>query len=614
MEILSRLLRQLPKYSWFSYHPKCVKFNLTHLVFADDLLVFTKGDVPSVDAVARCLGIFAWYSGLQANPLKTCLYYGGVANDVIEDILRTTGFTQGEFPFRYLGIPLFPTRLHQNMFQPLLDKITRKLAHWAKHTLSYAGKVTLTNSVIFVLQNFWGASILLPKGIVKKIHQLYQRFFWGYDNESRRMIFKSWNSFCYPRAEGGIDMKEVLAWNQTQLLKWFWKLEHQPQILWVQWTKAYIIRHVDVWQLPPRSSDSWYWSNLLKVRDWFMVQMGTIEDAKLVLAGDNATNYAGSVLYELIRNKKCNGRWASLMGENLCVPKHMVISLLPFQNCLTTTDNLNKRGLVIINRCSLCEAAMESADHLFFLCPFSAALWNLVFAWLKIGTITCSLSRIITWSPCARQRLLEESFQEEGLSTLDKMGSSRGNSRKPSIEMNVIAALEASINARFEKLENATNETAELRKVVQTLLVQVIKMEEARIESDKNFENRLAILVANQAANLSRKFDDTPPLTPVLILALTPPPQIGSTMEENSSVLTVAGTGLGKEEPRKVSDYDLEFDEPDDPRAWEAARAVDDPLSILDEGVEWSPAAEISIAEGTSYSQKPWSEIFRSFH
>ncbi|XP_074289431.1 putative mitochondrial protein AtMg01250 [Silene latifolia] len=71
MEILSRLLRHLPSYPGFSYHPKCVKLNLTHLVFADDQLVFTRGDVPSVVAVARCLEVFAGYSGLQANPFKS---------------------------------------------------------------------------------------------------------------------------------------------------------------------------------------------------------------------------------------------------------------------------------------------------------------------------------------------------------------------------------------------------------------------------------------------------------------------------------------------------------------------------------------------------------------
>ncbi|XP_074265795.1 uncharacterized protein LOC141588241 [Silene latifolia] len=322
MEVLSRLLRKLPAYSGFSYHPKCVKLNLTHLVFADDLLVFTRGDVPSVTVVANCLGIFAGYSGLRANPLKSCLYFEGVNQVVIDAILHATGFTQGEFPFR---------------------------------------------------------------------------FFWGYDSDSRRMLFKSWDSFCYPRAEGGIDIKEVLTWNKVQLLKWLWKLQNQPQSLWVKWVHTYVLQSADVWLLTPRSNDSWYWSNLIKVRDWFIERMGTKEDAKLVLQGDIIGIFPGSTIYELARDRKAPGRWASILGDTLCMPKHMIISLLAVQDCLPTIDNLNRRGLVIINRCPLCEAALENRNHLFFLCPFSARLWKSISCWLKLGTVSCSLSRIITW-------------------------------------------------------------------------------------------------------------------------------------------------------------------------------------------------------------------------
>ncbi|XP_074289432.1 uncharacterized protein LOC141614584 [Silene latifolia] len=188
------------------------------------------------------------------------------------------------------------------------------------------------------------------------------------------MVFKSWASFCYPRTEGGLDIKEVLTWNKTQLLKWIWKLDHKPQSLWVQWVKAYVIQNGSFWQLPFKSSDSWYWSNILKVRDWFLALMGTTEDAQLVLAGDVVGKFPGSVIYELVRDKQPKVRWANILCDSLCVPKHAVISLLVFQNSLPTIDNLNKRGLMIITRCSLCEAAGEDINHLFFKCLFSAAL------------------------------------------------------------------------------------------------------------------------------------------------------------------------------------------------------------------------------------------------
>ncbi|XP_074278108.1 uncharacterized protein LOC141601710 [Silene latifolia] len=102
MEVLSRLLRTLPKVNNFSYHPKCVQLNLTHLIFADDLLVFTREDLPSVKAVSDCLDQFSMLSGLVANPSKTDLYFGGVAADVKDLILAATGFSEGKFSFRWV--------------------------------------------------------------------------------------------------------------------------------------------------------------------------------------------------------------------------------------------------------------------------------------------------------------------------------------------------------------------------------------------------------------------------------------------------------------------------------------------------------------------------------
>ncbi|XP_074300064.1 putative mitochondrial protein AtMg01250 [Silene latifolia] len=43
MEILSRYLRKLDTHPMVSLHPKCAKLKLTHLVFADDLMLFTRG-------------------------------------------------------------------------------------------------------------------------------------------------------------------------------------------------------------------------------------------------------------------------------------------------------------------------------------------------------------------------------------------------------------------------------------------------------------------------------------------------------------------------------------------------------------------------------------------
>lgn len=44
MKYLSKNLNDVANHMQFKYHPKCNKLKITHLSFADDLLMFAKGD------------------------------------------------------------------------------------------------------------------------------------------------------------------------------------------------------------------------------------------------------------------------------------------------------------------------------------------------------------------------------------------------------------------------------------------------------------------------------------------------------------------------------------------------------------------------------------------
>ncbi|KAK9733272.1 hypothetical protein RND81_04G056300 [Saponaria officinalis] len=79
MEILSRCFRVMCDSPNVSFHPKCTRTRLNHLIFADDLMVFVRGDMPSVTKVVDILRIFADWSGLRPNLEKTEVFFGGVA-------------------------------------------------------------------------------------------------------------------------------------------------------------------------------------------------------------------------------------------------------------------------------------------------------------------------------------------------------------------------------------------------------------------------------------------------------------------------------------------------------------------------------------------------------
>jgi hypothetical protein len=47
---------------------------------------------------------------------------------------------------------------------------------------------------------------------------------------------------------------------------------------------------------------------------------------------------------------------------------------------ILTLDNLGRRGIVVVNRCWLCEIEGELVDHLLLHCVAASALWNAFFA------------------------------------------------------------------------------------------------------------------------------------------------------------------------------------------------------------------------------------------
>lgn len=114
MKYLNRCLLELKDnrlFHYFHYHPKCKRVGLIHLCFADDLLLFTRGDISSIRRLLSVLDKFAAASGLKANQLKSNIYFGGVGVHLKQEILELSGMCEGDLPFKYLGVPLSSKKL-----------------------------------------------------------------------------------------------------------------------------------------------------------------------------------------------------------------------------------------------------------------------------------------------------------------------------------------------------------------------------------------------------------------------------------------------------------------------------------------------------------------------
>src|SRR3954467_3239632 len=96
MEVLSRSLDKAATEGSFAYHPKCRSLSLTHLIFADDLIIFTEATEQSLQGVKGVLDTFYCWSGLKVSFEKSEIFLCGVPKDNINQLIGPLGIKRGK--------------------------------------------------------------------------------------------------------------------------------------------------------------------------------------------------------------------------------------------------------------------------------------------------------------------------------------------------------------------------------------------------------------------------------------------------------------------------------------------------------------------------------------
>lgn len=248
MEVASKLLEQAVDNGNIRLHPGCVEPRVTHLLFADDLLVFSDGSRHSISGIKHVMSSFRDWSGLDMNASKLEILFGGyedIEASVISDI---SGFKIGTFPTRYLGLPLNPSRISQATLQPFVERISSKLNNYTVKLLSFAGKVQLIVSVIYGLVNFWSSVFVLPKSFYKKIDGLCYAFLWKNRTDSAAGARVSWDNICKPKMEGGLGIRKLEDFEMVSRLKRIWNYFSSSGSIWVAWLQQNVLQRKGYWQ------------------------------------------------------------------------------------------------------------------------------------------------------------------------------------------------------------------------------------------------------------------------------------------------------------------------------------------------------------------------------
>lgn len=241
MEVYTNLINKYFKESLIRYHPLGRNPKISHLAFADDILILFDGTAHSLQGIASSLDSFKSLYGLSMNKEKTEVFTTGL-NPEEAKYLNNFGFQRGSLPLRYLGLPLLHRKLRKADYSPLTDKIMAKFNGWKVKCLSFAGRVQLISSVIYSLVNFCFCAFSLPRGCLKDIEKLCTRFLWSGEIGKKSIVKVSWTDICLLKAEGGLGLRNFLIWNSALNLKLVWQIFSSSGSLWVAWIKEHKLK------------------------------------------------------------------------------------------------------------------------------------------------------------------------------------------------------------------------------------------------------------------------------------------------------------------------------------------------------------------------------------
>ncbi|KAK9733160.1 hypothetical protein RND81_04G047700 [Saponaria officinalis] len=227
-----------------------VKLRLNHLCFADDLVMFFKGHVPSMELLLQGFLAFSKASGLEINASKSAVYVNGLDGTVARTL-----------PFKYLGIPISPMRLSVVECNTLVEKMTGRIRGWQ------------VQSVLSTVHSYWANIFILPVKVIKRIEQVCRSFLWsGMETNSR-----------IPQKNGGLGLKNIRLWNVA-------KADH----LWVQWVHHVYLRGGE-------------WLDYHPPLD--KLKMGLMQHSW----GVRATTYKVNECYNWLQGDVCKKDWAPMI-------------------------------------------------------------------------------------------------------------------------------------------------------------------------------------------------------------------------------------------------------------------------------------------------------------
>ena len=121
------------------------------------------------------LSCFQAFTGLKVNVGKSEIVLVGEVNnlDALANILHRG---VGSLPMKYLGMPLGTSFKTVSIWNPILEKMEKKLFGWKLLYLSKSGRLMLLKSTLSSLPMYFLSLFTIPKAVTARLESIQRNF------------------------------------------------------------------------------------------------------------------------------------------------------------------------------------------------------------------------------------------------------------------------------------------------------------------------------------------------------------------------------------------------------------------------------------------------------
>lgn len=225
-------------------HWKAIKLGrsgplLSHLFFADDLILFGSSDDEQIDLMKFIIDEFCVSSGHKVSGSKSNIFLSRQipTRDAFR-ICNKLGYQLTDNLGKYLGVPLLHSRVNKSTYAYIEEKVKQKLSGWNARNFSLAGRITLAKAVLSSIPLYTMQTSQLPASLCSKLEKITRDFIWNSTVDQHRTSLVSRKKMCRPQQFCGCGLKKLSSQNQALLMKIGFALISRPDQLWVQVLRA----------------------------------------------------------------------------------------------------------------------------------------------------------------------------------------------------------------------------------------------------------------------------------------------------------------------------------------------------------------------------------------